>query len=90
MNQDKEKTPGAGTPRANDPERTNNMNQDTNSGPIKPGQAVRSELDGTLGVTTSIRNRHGWISVMFVGAIGTTKFRAYELSVVDLVEAVAA
>ena len=27
MNQDKEKTPGAATPRANDPERTNNMNQ---------------------------------------------------------------
>lgn len=58
--------------------------------PIRPGQAVRSELDGTLGVTTSIRNPRGWISVMFIGSIGTTKFRADELSVVDLAEAVSA
>lgn len=88
MHQDKKKAP-AGQGEGKDTRKVNQMSTSKNIRPLKPGQAVRSELDGTLGVTTSIRSRHGLITVMFVGSVGPTRFRAYELTVIDVSEVTA-
>lgn len=89
MNQDKKKAPSSGVLRAIDTRKVNQMSNSKNIRPIKPGQAVRSGLDGTLGVTTSIQNPRGWITVMFVGSIEMTRFRADELTVIDVAEVAA-
>ena len=84
------KWPSVGaTTEGRDKRKVNQMSNTKNIRPIKPGQVVRSELDGTLGVTTSIRNRHGLITVMFVGSVGTTRFNAFELTVIDVSEVAA-
>lgn len=54
--------------------------------PTKPGQAVRSELDGTLGVTISRVRQNGLITVIFVGSVTDGPFKAADLTVVDVEE----
>lgn len=55
--------------------------------PTRPGQAVRSELDGTLGITISGVRPNGNITVIFQGSETDGPFKAYELTVTELTEA---
>lgn len=54
--------------------------------PTRPGQAVRSELDGTLGITLSRVRPNGLITVIFQGSETDGPFNAYELIVTRLTE----
>lgn len=54
--------------------------------PDRAGQAVRSKLDGTLGITASGLNSEGYIDVMFICSIGVTPFDSYELELTELAE----
>lgn len=54
--------------------------------PDRAGQAVRSKLDGTLGITASGLNSDGYIDVMFIGSIGLVPFDSKELELTELAE----
>lgn len=55
--------------------------------PTRPGQAVRSELDGTLGVTITGVRPNGNITVIFIGSDYDGPFKAADLTVTELTEA---
>lgn len=54
--------------------------------PDRAGQAVRSNLDGTLGITASGLDSDGYIDVMFIGSIGLVPFDSQELELTELAE----
>lgn len=54
--------------------------------PDRPGQAVRSNLDGTLGVTTTRVRPSGLMTVMFIGSDFDGPFSPSDLTVVNLTE----
>lgn len=54
--------------------------------PTKPGQPVRSLLDGTLGVTLTPVRPNGRITVMFIGSAYDGPFEAADLAVTRLGE----
>lgn len=55
--------------------------------PDRAGQAVKSTLDGTIGITASGIAGGDYIDVMFLGSIGRVAFKTFELTVIDIQEA---